>query len=104
MISICNIISTSMAPYIVTLITFATFVLIDNENVLTPEIVFVSLTLFNIMRQPMIFFPMAILQINQSFVGIRRINTFLNRDDIAKNNVQHDDDGNLLEFNLIKNH
>lgn len=93
MISICNMISTTMAPYIVTLATFATFVLIDEKNVITPEIAFVSLTLFNIMRQPIIFFPMAILQVMQSWVGIKRINTFLNKDDIVKDNVMHEDIG-----------
>lgn len=100
MISICNMICTTMAPYIVTLATFATFVLVDEKNVITPEIAFVSLTLFNIMRQPITFFPMAILQVMQSWVGIKRIDTFLNKSDIVKDNVQHKDIGSFFFFFL----
>jgi ATP-binding cassette subfamily C (CFTR/MRP) protein 1 len=37
----------------VSLVTFATYVLIDETNVLDAEKAFVSLTLFNIMRMPM---------------------------------------------------
>ena len=43
----------SAVPFLVALSTFATFVLIDQKNVLTPAIAFVSLTLFNQLRQPM---------------------------------------------------
>jgi len=35
------------------LVTFATYLLIDEANVLTPQKAFVSLALFNIMRMPM---------------------------------------------------
>lgn len=37
----------------VALVTFAVFVLVDEKNVLTPEIAFVSLSLFNILRFPL---------------------------------------------------
>ena len=44
----------SAVPFLVALSTFATYVLLDPEkNLLTPEIAFVSLTLFNQLRQPM---------------------------------------------------
>ena len=39
-----------------------TFVLIDEKNVLTPDIAFVSLTLFNIIRFPMTLLPLMIIQ------------------------------------------
>lgn len=41
------------APFVVSLVTFATYVLIDENNVLDAEKAFVSLTLFNIMKMPM---------------------------------------------------
>jgi len=41
------------APFMVTLTSFATFVLIDDSNILTAEIAFVSLSYFNIMRRPL---------------------------------------------------
>uniref|UniRef100_A0A914RRB1 ABC transmembrane type-1 domain-containing protein n=1 Tax=Parascaris equorum TaxID=6256 RepID=A0A914RRB1_PAREQ len=43
----------SAAPFLVTLSTFATFLFIDRSNVLTPQIAFVSLTLFNQLRAPL---------------------------------------------------
>ena len=41
------------APFIVTLASFATFVLVDEANILTAEIAFVSLSYFNLMRMPL---------------------------------------------------
>ena len=41
------------APFLVTLTSFATFVLIDKSNILTAETAFVSLSYFNIMRRPL---------------------------------------------------
>ncbi|KAK5966774.1 ABC transmembrane type-1 domain-containing protein, partial [Trichostrongylus colubriformis] len=43
----------SASPFLVALSTFATFIIVDESNVLTPEIAFVSLTLFNQLRTPM---------------------------------------------------
>ena len=41
------------APFMVTLTSFATFVLINESNILTAETAFVSLSYFNIMRRPL---------------------------------------------------
>jgi ABC-type bacteriocin/lantibiotic exporter with double-glycine peptidase domain len=41
------------APFIVAISSFATFVLVDPKNVLDAEIAFVSLSFFNLMRQPL---------------------------------------------------
>ena len=41
------------APTIVAVATFATFVLIDENNILTADIAFVSMSYFNLMRQPL---------------------------------------------------
>ena len=41
------------APMIVAVSSFATFVLIDEANILNAEIAFVSLSYFNLMRQPL---------------------------------------------------
>lgn len=52
--------SFSCAPFVVSLGSFATFLLISEDNVLDANKAFVSLSLFNIMRAPMGFLPMAI--------------------------------------------
>lgn len=46
-----------ISPFIVALVTFTTFVLIDEANILTAEKAFVSLSLFNILRRPLALLP-----------------------------------------------
>lgn len=41
------------APFFVSLVTFGMFVLVDENNVLDAEKAFVSLALFNIMKEPL---------------------------------------------------
>ncbi|KAK6033738.1 hypothetical protein OSTOST_00039 [Ostertagia ostertagi] len=70
----------SASPFLVALSTFATFIMLDGSNVLTPEIAFVSLTLFNQLRTPMSQLAELITQTVQ--VGIKgkllmQINSFL---------------------------
>ncbi|KAK6055494.1 hypothetical protein COOONC_07002 [Cooperia oncophora] len=43
----------SASPFLVALFTFTTFIMVDDANILTPEIAFVSLTLFNQLRTPL---------------------------------------------------
>uniref|UniRef100_A0A914EEQ2 Multidrug resistance-associated protein 1 n=1 Tax=Acrobeloides nanus TaxID=290746 RepID=A0A914EEQ2_9BILA len=61
----------------VALSTFATFIFIDEKNVLTPEIAFVSLTLFNQLRTPMGTVAELIAQTVQVIVSNRRLKQFL---------------------------
>jgi ABC transporter transmembrane region len=56
-----------LSPFIVALVTFTTFVLIDEGNILTAEKAFVSLSLFNILRRPLALLPdviTAVVQVN----------------------------------------
>ena len=50
--------------------SFMTFVLMSEDNILTPDIAFVSLTLFNIMRMPMAILPLVIIQFIQVQIGL----------------------------------
>ena len=51
-------------PFIVSLCSFGTFILMDPEkNILTPEIAFVSLAYFNIMRVPITVVPTLIIKL-----------------------------------------
>ncbi len=43
------------APFLVAISTFATYVLIDQKNVLDAHKIFVSLSLFNVMSVPLTF-------------------------------------------------
>ncbi|KAI1722936.1 ABC transporter transmembrane region domain-containing protein [Ditylenchus destructor] len=70
------------SPFLVALSTFTTFVLSDPSNVLTPEIAFVSLTLFNQLRQPMSTVAELITQTVQLMVSNRRLQDFLVADEL----------------------
>ena len=80
------------------LASFVTFVLVDDENVLTPEIAFVSLALFNILRFPLAMFPMMIALVMQAWVSITRMNKFLNAEEIDPDNVTHKPSENVLHI------
>lgn len=55
----------TFAPFLVSLVTFGTYVLADDENVLTPTKAFVALSLFNILRMPLMMLPMMITNMIQ---------------------------------------
>lgn len=80
----------SCAPFLVSLVTFATYVLIDENNILDPSTAFVSLSLFNILRFPLAMLPMLITNLVQTQVSVKRINKFLNSEELDPNCVGHD--------------
>ncbi|PVD26852.1 hypothetical protein C0Q70_12000 [Pomacea canaliculata] len=83
--------SWDMAPYLVTLVTFATYVLWDRNSYLDPGKAFVSLSLFNLLRPPLTLISSMIMYTIQAQVSIKRINRFLVSDDLDPNAVNRDD-------------
>ncbi|CAG7718432.1 unnamed protein product, partial [Allacma fusca] len=79
-----------MAPFLVSLASFSTYVLLDEENILDANKAFVSLTLFNIMRFPMSVLPMLVIQLVQTGVSLNRLNKFMNADEIDPESVSHE--------------
>jgi ABC-type multidrug transport system fused ATPase/permease subunit len=78
----------STAPLLVALASFVTYVLIDPvNNILDSQTAFVSLTLFNTMRGPLFLLPFGIVSLIQGAVSIRRINSFLNSEDLDVKSV-----------------
>ncbi|XP_060528661.1 multidrug resistance-associated protein 1-like [Cylas formicarius] len=80
----------NFVPFMVTCVTFATYVLIDEKNVLDASKAFVSLSLFNILRMPMSMLPSVVSNLVQTYVSLKRINGFLNADERDPDNVLHD--------------
>ncbi|KAK3909098.1 Multidrug resistance-associated protein 1 [Frankliniella fusca] len=78
------------APFLVSLVSFATYVLVDEKNILDSEKAFVSLSLFNILRFPLSMLPMMITNLVQAAVSIKRINKYMNSEDLDPSNVSHD--------------
>ncbi|XP_014276421.1 multidrug resistance-associated protein 1 isoform X1 [Halyomorpha halys] len=81
----------SCAPFLVSLVTFTTYVLIDENNVLDSSKAFVSLSLFNILRFPLSMLPMMISNAIQTSVSVKRINKFMNSEELDPEAVRHDD-------------
>ncbi|XP_052898198.1 multidrug resistance-associated protein 1-like [Anopheles moucheti] len=77
----------TIAPFLVTLVSFAVYVLTDENNVLDPQTAFVSLALFNIMRFPLGMFPMVVTFSMQAWVSVKRIDKFLNSAELDPSNV-----------------
>ncbi|XP_019754521.2 multidrug resistance-associated protein 1 isoform X4 [Dendroctonus ponderosae] len=81
----------SCAPFLVSLVTFATYVLVDERNILDANKAYVSISLFNILRFPLSMLPMMISNMVQTYVSVKRINTFMNAEELDPNNVSHDE-------------
>ncbi|XP_063601949.1 ATP-binding cassette sub-family C member 3-like [Penaeus indicus] len=70
------------APYLVALATFTTFLLASPDNVLDAKKAFVSISLFNLLRLPLIQLPTIISQVIQANVALQRVQKFISADDI----------------------
>ncbi|XP_064080545.1 multidrug resistance-associated protein 1-like [Macrobrachium nipponense] len=77
-------------PFLVSLATFATYVSISDEHVLDAKTAFVSLSLFNLLRFPIAMLPMLISSLVQASVSLKRMNKFMNVDELDPNSVIHD--------------
>jgi len=73
------------APTLVAVITFAVYCLTGNE--LTASKAFVALTLFNVMRTPLLAFPDTIVGCARAGVSIKRIQKFLDLEELDPDNV-----------------
>ncbi|XP_037921935.1 multidrug resistance-associated protein 1 isoform X7 [Hermetia illucens] len=80
----------SCAPFLVTLVTFTTYIYTGDDHYLTPEKAFVSLALFDIMKYPLAVLPLLIVYIVETQVSVKRINKFMNSEELDPNNVYHE--------------
>ncbi|XP_059143047.1 multidrug resistance-associated protein 1-like isoform X2 [Physella acuta] len=77
----------NLAGYLMTLLTFATYLWIDPENFLDPGKAFMTLSLFNILRTPLDFMASIISLGAQAYVSVKRIGNFLQYDELKNDNV-----------------
>ncbi|KAK5854000.1 hypothetical protein PBY51_015104 [Eleginops maclovinus] len=80
----------STAPALVSLATFAVFVGVSPNNILTAEKAFTSISLFNLLRFPLAMLPMLIASIVQTTVSKKRLEKFLGGEDLKTDIVLHD--------------
>ncbi|CAF4181538.1 unnamed protein product, partial [Adineta steineri] len=101
-IAIANFIWT-FTPILVGIATFATYILSSNENVLTADKAFVSLTLFSLLCSPLDLFSDVITSVLDARVSNKRIQKFLNNEELDENAVNKISiDSKLLDGNSIK--
>nr|CAH7765033.1 unnamed protein product [Callosobruchus chinensis] len=79
----------SCAPFLVSLVTFATYVLVNDREVLDAHKAYVSISLFNIIRFPLSMLPMMISNLIQTYVSVKRINKFMNAEELDPDNATH---------------
>ncbi|CAP34350.2 Protein CBR-MRP-3 [Caenorhabditis briggsae] len=91
------------APVFVALATFTVFVFIDEKNVLTPNIAFVSLSLFNLLRGPLMMAADLVAQTVQLVVSNKRIRTFLCEREVDVNAIDKEIRGELYQ-NTVEVH
>ncbi|CAH4037824.1 unnamed protein product [Pieris brassicae] len=80
----------SCAPFLVSLMSFGCFVLVNDTQVLDSKTAFVALSLFNILRFPLSMLPNVISNVVQTAVGINRLNKFMNAEELDEESVEHD--------------
>ena len=81
-------------------VTFAFYIFIDEKNVLDSNKVFVSLTLFNILKAPLTILPSTISNIIQASVSLKRIQNYLLLDELNSNDIIHGDDTNSISIKV----
>ncbi|KAJ3205776.1 hypothetical protein HDU67_008636, partial [Dinochytrium kinnereticum] len=69
------------APFVTTLTTLGFYTVFMGKD-LTAPVAFTALALFNLLREPLERFPDTIVQLLDALVSLRRIETFLNEDDL----------------------
>ncbi|XP_015783925.1 multidrug resistance-associated protein 1 [Tetranychus urticae] len=80
------------APFLITVISFATYVLIDKSHVLDANKAFVSISLINILSGPLAFLPIVVTYGANFFISIRRINKYLQGDELDEDAILHEVD------------
>lgn len=91
----------TIAPFFVAFATFASLVLSSENNVLDAKTAFISIHLFNVLRDPISKFPQVIMSVLELKVSIVRINQFLNAEEINLDNYSYNSSGEFMFYIFI---
>jgi len=89
-------------PFFAALASFASFVLSSPDNILDAKTAFVSVTFFNLIRQPLNQLPNFITQIISAQVSLNRLNSYLNAQELNSDNVTHFDNKDGIAVRIMK--
>ncbi|XP_071419361.1 ATP-binding cassette sub-family C member 2 isoform X2 [Pithys albifrons albifrons] len=77
------------APFLVSLASFAVYVMVDENNVLDAQKAFTAISLFNVLRFPMAMLPMVLSSLVQTNVSTARLERYLSGEDLDTSAIHH---------------
>ncbi|XP_017659517.1 PREDICTED: canalicular multispecific organic anion transporter 1 [Lepidothrix coronata] len=87
------------APFLVSLASFAVYVMVDENNVLDAQKAFTAISLFNVLRFPMAMLPMVLSSLVQTNVSTARLERYLSGENLDTSAIQHNPiPGNAVRF------
>ncbi|CAG2241571.1 ABC transporter 7,ATP-dependent bile acid permease,Multidrug resistance-associated protein 7,Multidrug resistance-associated protein 1,ABC transporter C family member 8,Canalicular multispecific organic anion transporter 2,Canalicular multispecific organic anion transporter 1,Metal resistance protein YCF1,Multidrug resistance-associated protein 5,ATP-binding cassette sub-family C member Sur [Mytilus edulis] len=92
LVGTCMHLAWCLTPFLVSLGTFAMYVLIDPENVLTAEKAFVAMSLFGMLSWNLNVLPHIVNHYVQANVALKRIQAFLNKEELNEEAVTRNPD------------
>ncbi|XP_071114641.1 multidrug resistance-associated protein 1-like [Haliotis cracherodii] len=82
-----NTFSWTLIPYLVSLATFTTYIFTSEDHYLRPDVVFTAMSLLSIVRLAVVSLPTLFTDLVQAIVSLKRINKFLNAEDLDDNQI-----------------
>ncbi|XP_027503762.1 canalicular multispecific organic anion transporter 1 [Corapipo altera] len=87
------------APFLVSLASFAVYVMVDENNILDAQKAFTAISLFNVLRFPMAMLPMVLSSLVQTNVSTARLERYLSGENLDTSAIQHNPiPGNAVRF------
>ena len=83
-------------PFLVALLSFTTYVLVDDDNILTPQKAFTTITYMRIMKMPMAMFPYIIIGLVQANVSLKRVNKFMSNEELDEKMVSNKEEKDAI--------
>ncbi|XP_037256526.1 ATP-binding cassette sub-family C member 2 isoform X2 [Falco biarmicus] len=77
------------APFLVSLASFAVYVLVDENNILDAQKAFTAISLFNVLRFPMAMLPLVLSSLVQTNVSTERLERYLGGEDLKTSAIHH---------------
>lgn len=77
------------APFLVSLASFAVYVLVDENNILDAQKAFTAISLFNVLRFPLAMLPMVMSSLVQTNVSTARLERYLSGEDLDTSAIHH---------------
>ncbi|XP_062567586.1 multidrug resistance-associated protein 1-like [Saccostrea cucullata] len=79
-----------ISDFLVTFVIFAVYLWLDDTNVMTTKKIFYTISLLGILRGPILHMPHVITALVETSVALKRIQKFLNQEEIDESAIQHD--------------